>query len=85
MASARPVVASDDGGPREIVVHGETGLLVPPGDVAALASAMESLLADPALAQRLGAAGRARARERFGIDRTVTRLQEIWTELGSRA
>jgi glycosyltransferase involved in cell wall biosynthesis len=58
MACAVPVIAVDRWGPREIVDDGETGLLVPPGDVAALADAMIRLGADPALRVRLGAAGR---------------------------
>ena len=72
-----------DGGPREIVVDGETGLLVPPGDVDALAAALDRVLSDPAFAERLGAAGRRRARERFSIERTVARLSEIYEELST--
>ena len=65
MAYGRPVVASAVGGLLDLVVDGETGLLVPPRDPAALRAALEKLLADPALRQRLGAAGRERIRERF--------------------
>ena len=60
MAHARAVVASDVGGLRDLVVDGETGLLVPPGDVAALRAALERLLADQGLRQRLGTAARER-------------------------
>src|SRR5205085_7244813 len=60
MAAARPVVASRVGGLGEAVVHGETGLLVPPADPGALAAALARLIGDPALRVRLGAAGRAR-------------------------
>jgi glycosyltransferase involved in cell wall biosynthesis len=60
MASGRAVIASDVGGLRDIMVHGETGLLIPPGDVPALASAMQTLVEDPALAKSMGRAGRAR-------------------------
>ena len=63
MANGRPVVAAAVGGLLDLVVDGETGLLVPPGDVPALRSALERLLADPALRERLGAAGRERARD----------------------
>ncbi len=69
MAHARPVVASDVGGLRDLVVDGQTGYLVPPGDVAALRSALERLLGDPALRRRLGAAGQARIAERFTWER----------------
>jgi glycosyltransferase involved in cell wall biosynthesis len=62
MAHGRPVVASDVGGLRDLVVDGETGLLVPPGDIAALRAALERLLADGDLRLRLGAAARERVR-----------------------
>lgn len=65
MAAARPVVATRVGGTPEAVVDGETGLLVPPGDVEALAAALDSLLGDSDLARRLGEAGRRRVEERF--------------------
>jgi glycosyltransferase involved in cell wall biosynthesis len=58
-SARRPVVALAVGGPLELIVPGETGLLVPPEDPAALALAAQSLLDHPALAARLGAAGRA--------------------------
>jgi phosphatidylinositol alpha 1,6-mannosyltransferase len=65
MAHGRPVVAGDVGGLRDLVVHEETGLLVPPGDVSALREAIRRLLADPALRRRFGEAGRARISEHF--------------------
>jgi hypothetical protein len=65
MMFAKPVIASDVGGMREIVVHGETGLLVPPGDAAALAAAIDVLVGDPELRSRLGRAGRARYEQEF--------------------
>ena len=61
MASGRPVVAGAVGGLLDLVVDGETGLLVPPRDPAALRAALERLLADGELRRRLGAAGRERA------------------------
>lgn len=72
MAHGRPVVASAVGGLLDLVEDGETGLLVPPGDVEALRAAIERLLGDPELRRRLGDAGRRRAAERFSWD-TVTR------------
>jgi glycosyltransferase involved in cell wall biosynthesis len=65
MAYGRPVVAGAVGGLLDLVVDGETGLHVPPGDVQALRAALRRLLADPELRRRLGAAGRERVRERF--------------------
>lgn len=63
MACGKPVVASAVGGLREIVVDGETGLLVPPGNAAALANALLRVLGEPELAARLGAQGQRRARQ----------------------
>ena len=60
MAAAKPVLASRVGGLAEAVVHGQTGLLVPPADAGALAAALARLARDPALRARLGAAGRTR-------------------------
>jgi glycosyltransferase involved in cell wall biosynthesis len=68
MAHARPVVATAVGGLRDLVVDGETGLLVPPRDPAALRAALERLLADGELRRRLGAAGRERIRRHFSWD-----------------
>ena len=68
MAHARPVVASAVGGLTDLVVDGETGLLVPPGDVRTLRAALERLLGDAELRGRLGAAARERVRERFSWD-----------------
>jgi glycosyltransferase involved in cell wall biosynthesis len=65
MSHGRPVVAGDVGGLRDLVVHEETGLLVPPGDVAALRDALRRLLADESLRRRFGEAGRARIAEHF--------------------
>ena len=67
MATGLPVVASRVGGVPEVVVDGETGLLVPPGDPGSLARAIERLLDDSALRRRLGAAGRARVAEHFDL------------------
>ena len=65
MACAKPVVAARVGGVPEIVLDGETGLLFRGGDSAALAAALETLLADPARADALGRAGRVRAEAQF--------------------
>ncbi|MCX2926075.1 glycosyltransferase family 4 protein [Streptomyces sp. NEAU-W12] len=64
MASGVPVVAPAAGGPLDLVVHGRTGLLVPPGDTAAVRDAVWSLAADPGLRASYGAAGRARVEGR---------------------
>jgi phosphatidylinositol alpha 1,6-mannosyltransferase len=65
MAYARPVVAGNVGGLRDLVVNEETGLLVRPGDVAGLREALTRLLGDADLRRRFGEAGRARIAEHF--------------------
>jgi glycosyltransferase involved in cell wall biosynthesis len=64
-ACERPIVATDVPGCREVVLDGETGLLVPPNDPAALAAAVERLLDDPALRRRLGKNARQRVAQNF--------------------
>jgi glycosyltransferase involved in cell wall biosynthesis len=81
LAHARPVVATPVGGTPELVIDGETGLLVPPRDPAALAAAIRRLLEDPALAQRLGAAGRALVEQRFSERQMTERVLAIYEEV----
>ena len=78
MAAGLPVVATDVGGVAEAVEHGETGLLVPAADSEALARALERLVADGALRRRLGAAGRARARSLFDVERYRAAYAELY-------
>jgi glycosyltransferase involved in cell wall biosynthesis len=78
MAFGRPVVAAAGGALLELVTDGETGLLVPPRDAPALREAVQRLLADPDLRERLGRAARARARERFGWDAVIERTLEVY-------
>jgi glycosyltransferase involved in cell wall biosynthesis len=80
MAFGRPVVAAAGGALLELVDDSETGLFVPPRDAPALRSAVERLLADPALRQRLGDEARARARERFGWDSVIERTLGVYRD-----
>jgi glycosyltransferase involved in cell wall biosynthesis len=73
MAHGRPVVATAVGGLAELVVDGETGILVPPGDSGALRAAVHRLLADQELRRKLGEAGRERIRDLCGWDNVVER------------
>jgi glycosyltransferase involved in cell wall biosynthesis len=84
MAAGRPVIASAVGGIPEIVVHGETGLLVPGGDAVALADAMETLLSHPEQARAMGMRGRERVRERFSIETAVQRHEQLYESLKAR-
>jgi len=79
-ARARPVVASRVGGVPEVVVDGQTGRLVDPGDVKALADAIESLLADPAVGSRMGKAAWARARRLFSSRAALAALDAVCSE-----
>ncbi len=81
MAAQRPIVATAVGGVTDAVVHGETGLLVPPGDDAAMAAAFATLLADPDHAHAMGRAGLARARARHHEKQVLHYLQETYTSL----
>ena len=77
MLTGLPVVATDIRGPREQVVAGETGLLVPPETSAPLAEALSQLATDGALRARMGEAGRARALERFDEAKIIGRTLDL--------
>lgn len=81
MAAGLPIVASDIPPNRELVVPQETGFLVPVGDRAAFAKAAESLLVDRDLAERMGAAGRARMRESFSVQKMVNAYADLYREV----
>jgi glycosyltransferase involved in cell wall biosynthesis len=84
MAHARPVVATNVGGLRDLVVDGETGILVPPRDPPALRAALERLLADRELRHRLGAAGRERAGRQFSWDAVTDATLSAYAEATGR-
>jgi glycosyltransferase involved in cell wall biosynthesis len=71
MACGLPVVCTDSGGNRELVLEGQTGLIVPPDDVPAVVAALRSLRGDPDMARRLGGAGRERIATVFTVDALV--------------
>lgn len=85
LAAARPVVSTAVGGVPEVVVHDETGLTVPARDPAALAEAILRLLREPALARRLGAAGRRHVYPRYASTRLVEEMRALYlAELAAR-
>jgi len=82
MLHGLPVVATAAGGLPELIAHGETGLLSPPGDVAALVDHAAALAADPTLAQRFGRAAATTARRQHLWDTALPRLLAVYDEIG---
>lgn len=83
MAAGAPIVASRVSGIPEAVVDGETGVLVPPEDAAALATALERLLSDRELAAAMGRAGRERYERLFAIDVIADRYMQVYEQQSS--
>jgi glycosyltransferase involved in cell wall biosynthesis len=81
MACSRAIAATRAGGIPEVVIDGENGLLVPPRDHAAMASAIVRLLNDPALRQRMGEAGLSRVRSRFTVERMVAATADVYARV----
>jgi glycosyltransferase involved in cell wall biosynthesis len=78
LAAGRPMVASAVDGTPEVVVDGETGVTVPPGDAVRLADGICRLLRDTPLRQRMAACGRARVLEHFSREQQIRRTQELY-------
>jgi glycosyltransferase involved in cell wall biosynthesis len=83
MAAGLPVVATDVPGHRDVVVHGETGMLVPPGDTGALAEAVASLVSDPARRKAMGESGRWRAHKEFDVRGMVEATAQVYRQAAS--
>ena len=81
MLASRPVVASSVGGIPEVVRDGETGILIPPDDPAALADALRLMLGDRARRERMGTLGRRVAKETFGVSQMVRSYESVYGEL----
>lgn len=81
MASGKPVVAARSGGLPEIIDDGVTGLLVPPGDPAAMAEALIALIRDRAKGRMMGKAGRARAEEKFSMESNVRQIEGLYARI----
>jgi glycosyltransferase involved in cell wall biosynthesis len=80
MSVELPVIATALGGSLDQVVDGVTGLLVPPGDPAALADAIEKLMQDPGLRRRMGAAAAQRVREHFSVAEMMGKMERLFDE-----
>lgn len=81
MAAGLPIVGTRISGNEDVVTDGDNGLLVPPGDAAALADALCQLVENPQLAARMGARSRARAEERFSVPAIVGKLERAYRGL----
>jgi len=81
MAAGLPIVATAVGGNREVVVEGETGLLVPAKSPQALAHAIRCLLCDPARLLRMGRAARAQVEKEFDMRQVVVKYETLYREL----
>jgi len=79
-AAGLPVIATQVGGIPEIIEHGASGLLVPPGDKQALVAAVRQFLKDPPFAARLGRAGQQRVRSRFSFDSVIAQLRLLYNQ-----
>lgn len=84
MAAGKPVVTTDVPAGNEVIRHEQTGLLVPYDDVDALAGAIMRVLRDPALAQRLGAAGRREVDAHYSAERLAAQLEAWYGVVGSK-
>jgi glycosyltransferase involved in cell wall biosynthesis len=82
MAAGLPIVATRVDGAPDAVTPGENGWLVEVGDMATMARYLRTLAGDPAMARRMGAAGRARVDE-FAVERMVEALAELYTTLSA--
>lgn len=80
MAMGKAVVAARVGGLPEVVIEGSTGVLFPAGDASAVGEAVVALFQEPAIRLSMGRAGRERAREVFDLDKTMSRLEQIYQE-----
>ena len=81
MAAGKPVVATDGGGIPEIICNGETGLLVPMGDAAAMADAIIRLLLEPSMAFDMGQAGRRHVFNHFTVSHTARKVEAIYDRI----
>jgi glycosyltransferase involved in cell wall biosynthesis len=84
MTASRPVIATTVGDVADAILPGETGLLVEPGNPGALAAAISAVLADPELAERLGASARSYVGQHFRVSQMVARVTSVYDELLER-
>ena len=81
MAEGLPVIGTDGGGVREIIVDRENGYLVPMGDADAMAKALQELLSDPEKARKIGRAGYLRVRRHFTAEQTARKVERVYADI----
>ncbi len=81
MAAGRPVIASKVGGLSDVILHGTTGLLVPPEQVPALSDSLNALIDSPVNRANYGEAGRARVSDHFHVDQMVCAYEELYSDV----
>ncbi|MEE8422927.1 MAG: glycosyltransferase, partial [Thermodesulfobacteriota bacterium] len=81
MAAGKPVIATDVGGNSEAVIHGKTGLLVPSMDSNSLADAINNMLCEPEMAEKMGEAGRERIVGEFSMNAMVRNMEHLYKDL----
>jgi len=84
LAAARPVIACDCDGAREVCLDGRTGFLIPPGDLTALRQRLLQLADDPGLRAQLGAQGRAFVRDNFAVEKMVADTYALYVKLAAK-
>jgi glycosyltransferase involved in cell wall biosynthesis len=84
MSRGKPVIGTGPSGHTDMIVDGETGILVPRGDVQALADAMRLLIEDPEIRERFGAAAYTRSKF-FTVERTIPQIEQLYQEVLARA
>ncbi|HEU5102196.1 MAG TPA: glycosyltransferase [Roseiflexaceae bacterium] len=84
MVAGKPVITSAIGGTDEVVIHEQTGLLVPPGEPIALARAIRAILDNPPLGARLAQAGQARVRQQFAAETMIQHVTQLYEEVLGR-
>jgi glycosyltransferase involved in cell wall biosynthesis len=85
MAAGLPVIASNEGGPREIVLHNETGLLIPPNQPEALEQAIEWMMNNPGTSQLMSEQGKKRVQQYFMIDNAVDQMMRFYPRVIQRS
>lgn len=81
LAMRKPVIASDVGAIREVIIHGQTGILIPPRETQEIADRVLDLFKNPVLRERLGSEGQRMVRDSYSFERMLDRIEELYARL----